>query len=90
MQVIAVDSYPNAPGMQVADRSHVISMLDGQALREIIEKEKPHIVVPEVEAIATDMLAEIEQQGICKIIPTARSVLYFACREEPRDRRLVA
>lgn len=54
-EVIAVDAYANAPAMQVADRSHVISMLDGEALRKVIETERPHLVVPEVEAIATDV-----------------------------------
>jgi phosphoribosylglycinamide formyltransferase 2 len=63
VEVIAVDSYEHAPAMQVADRCHVISMLDGAALRAVIEKEKPHLVVPEVEAIATDTLAEIEAEG---------------------------
>jgi phosphoribosylglycinamide formyltransferase 2 len=58
VEVIAVDSYANAPAMQVADRAHVLSMLDGAALRAVIELEKPNLVVPEVEAIATDTLAE--------------------------------
>ena len=55
VEVIAVDAYANAPAMQVADRAHVISMLDGDALRDVIEKEQPDLVVPEVEAIATDV-----------------------------------
>ena len=63
VEVIAVDAYADAPAMQVADRAHVISMLDGAALRGVIEKERPHLVVPEVEAIATDVLAEIEAEG---------------------------
>src|ERR1700757_3342881 len=58
VEVIAVDRYPNAPAMQVAHRSHVIAMLDGAALRAVIEKEQPHYVVPEIEAIATDTLIE--------------------------------
>ena len=62
-EVIAVDRYDNAPAMQVADRSHVISMLDGDALRRVIESEKPHYIVPEIEAIATDTLAELESEG---------------------------
>ena len=60
-EVIAVDRYPNAPGMQVAHRSHVINMTDAAELRKVIEMERPHLVVPEIEAIATDMLLEIEQ-----------------------------
>ena len=72
VEVIAADRYANAPAMQVADRSHVIDMLDGDALRKIIELEKPHMVVPEIEAIATDTLAAMEAEGV-KIIPTARA-----------------
>ena len=71
VEVIAVDAYENAPAMQVADRAHVISMLDGDALRGVIEKEQPDMVVPEVEAIATDVLAAIEAEGKVEIIPTA-------------------
>lgn len=81
VEVIAVDSYENAPAMQVADRCHVISMLDGAALRAVIEKEKPHLVVPEVEAIATDILAEIEAEGTVTIIPTARATQLTMNRE---------
>lgn len=81
VEVIAVDAYENAPAMQVADRSHVISMLDGDALRGIIEKEQPHMVVPEVEAIATDTLAEIEKEGKVTIIPTARATQLTMNRE---------
>lgn len=81
VEVIAVDSYEHAPAMQVADRRHVISMLDGAALRAVIEKEKPHLVVPEVEAIATDTLAEIEAEGILTIIPTARATQLTMNRE---------
>ena len=66
-EVIALDAYPNAPAMQVADRSHVV-MLDGEALRRVIELEEPDLVVPEVEAIATDVLAELEQAGNCMVI----------------------
>jgi phosphoribosylglycinamide formyltransferase 2 len=67
VEVIAVDAYENAPAMQVADRSRVIPMLDGEQLRAVIEEEKPHYVVPEVEAIATDTLVELEAEliGIC-------------------------
>ncbi|MFN9819656.1 MAG: formate-dependent phosphoribosylglycinamide formyltransferase [Akkermansiaceae bacterium] len=81
VEVIAVDSYPNAPAMQVADRSHVISMLDGAALRAVIELEKPHLIVPEVEAIATDTLAEIEKEGLATVIPTARATQLTMNRE---------
>ncbi len=81
VEVIAVDSYAHAPAMQVADRSHVISMLDGAALKAIIEQEQPHFVVPEVEAIATDALAEIEKAGSATIIPTARAAQLTMNRE---------
>ncbi len=80
VEVIAVDRYANAPAMQVADRSHVIDMLDSNALRSVIEREKPHMVVPEIEAIATDTLAELEQEGV-KIIPTARATQLTMNRE---------
>jgi len=80
VEVIAADRYENAPAMQVADRSHVINMLDGAALRKIIELEKPHMVVPEIEAIATDTLAELENEGV-KIIPTARATQLTMNRE---------
>lgn len=81
VEVIAVDAYPNAPAMQVADRSHVISMLDGDALRRVIEGERPHLVVPEVEAIATDTLAAIEAEGFATVIPTARAAQLTMNRE---------
>ena len=81
VEVIAVDAYANAPAMQVADRSHVISMLDDDALRAVIEAEKPDFVVPEVEAIATDTLAAIEKDGIATIIPTARATQLTMNRE---------
>ncbi len=80
VEVIAVDRYPNAPGMQVAHRSHVINMLDGTALRDIIEKERPALVVPEIEAIATATLAEMEKEGF-RIIPTARAACLTMNRE---------
>src|SRR5688500_4981200 len=63
VEVIAVDKYDHAPAMQVAHRSYTISMLDGKALKAIIEKEKPHFIIPEVEAIATDALVELESEG---------------------------
>ncbi len=79
-EVIAVDRYPNAPAMQVAHRSHVISMLDGAALRDVIETEKPHYIVPEIEAIATDVLVELEQKGYT-VVPTARAARLTMNRE---------
>ena len=81
VEVIALDAYVNAPAMQVADRSHVVSMLDGDALRKIILEEKPDLVVPEVEAIATDVLAELEKAGEVTIIPTARATQLTMNRE---------
>ncbi len=81
VEVIAVDAYENAPAMQVADHSRVVSMLDGAALREVIAELKPHYVVPEVEAIATDTLAEIEAEGEVTIIPTARATQLTMNRE---------
>jgi len=81
VEVIAVDAYENAPAMQVADRSHIVSMLDGAALKAVIEKESPHYVVPEVEAIATDTLAELEKDGITTVIPTARATQLTMNRE---------
>lgn len=81
VEVIALDAYADAPAMQVADRSHVVSMLDGAALRAIIEQEKPDLVIPEVEAIATDTLAELEAEGIATIIPTARATQLTMNRE---------
>lgn len=80
VEVIAVDRYANAPAMQVAHRSHVISMLDGAALRKVIEQEKPHYVVPEIEAIATDTLVELEQEGYT-VVPTARAAKLTMNRE---------
>ncbi len=88
VETIAVDRYADAPGMQVAHRSHVVSMTDGAALRALIEQERPHLVVPEIEAIATDMLREIEREGIAEIIPTARATQLTMNREGIR--RLVA
>jgi phosphoribosylglycinamide formyltransferase 2 len=79
-EVIAVDRYPNAPGMQVAHRFHVIDMLDGTALRALIEKERPHLIVPEIEAIATQTLVELEQEGF-KVVPTARAARLTMDRE---------
>ena len=79
-EVIVVDRYPHAPAMQVAHRSHVINMLDGAALRAVIEAEKPHLIVPEIEAIATDTLVELEQEGYT-VVPTARAAKLTMNRE---------
>lgn len=87
VEVIVVDRYENAPAMQVAHRSHVISMLEGAALRKVVEQEQPHLIVPEIEAIATDTLAELEQEGF-KVIPSARATQLTMNREGIR--RLVA
>lgn len=80
VEVIAVDRYANAPAMQVAHRSHTISMLDGEALRKVIELERPHYIVPEVEAIATDTLVALEQEGF-NVIPTAAAARLTMNRE---------
>ncbi|MBL1432397.1 MAG: formate-dependent phosphoribosylglycinamide formyltransferase [Gammaproteobacteria bacterium] len=81
IEVIAVDRYANAPGHQVAHRAHVIDMTDGIALKKLVEHEKPHLIVPEIEAIATDTLAEIEAQGLAEVIPTARATQLTMNRE---------
>ena len=81
VETIAVDRYPNAPGHQVAHRAHVIAMTDGAALRALVEQEKPHLIVPEIEAIATDMLVEIEAEGLAEVIPTARAAQLTMNRE---------
>jgi len=88
VETIAVDRYADAPGMQVAHRSHVVSMTDGAALRAIIEEERPHLIVPEIEAIATDLLVEVERERLAEVIPTARATLLTMNREGIR--RLVA
>ena len=77
-EVIAVDRYANAPAMQVADRCHVINMLDGQALRAVIQQEQPALIVPEIEAIATATLAELESEGF-RVVPTARATQLTIC-----------
>ncbi len=81
VEVIAVDRYPNAPGHQVAHRSHTIDMTDGQAIKALVQAERPHLIVPEIEAIATDALAEIEAQGLAEVIPTARATQLTMNRE---------
>jgi phosphoribosylglycinamide formyltransferase 2 len=79
-EVIAVDRYENAPAMQVAHRAHVVNMLDGQALRHVILMERPHFIIPEIEAIATPTLLELEAQGFT-VIPTARAARLTMDRE---------
>lgn len=81
VEVIAVDRYPNAPGHQVAHRAHVIDMADGAALRALIEKERPQLIIPEIEAIATDSLAEIERDGLAAVVPVARATQLTMNRE---------
>ena len=80
VEVIACDRYANAPAMQVADRSHVLSMLDGAALRAVIEQEQPDYIVPEIEAIATDTLVTLESEGF-NVIPTAKAAQLTMNRE---------
>ena len=80
VEVIAVDRYENAPAMQVAHRSYAFSMLDGEALRTVIEKEKPHLIIPEIEAIATATLVELEKEGFT-VIPMARATRLTMDRE---------
>ena len=84
VEVIALDKYENAPAMQVAHRSYVLSMLDGQRLREIIEAEKPDYIIPEVEAIATPTLVELEKEGY-NVIPTANATLLTMNRKGIRQ-----
>ena len=81
VETIAVDRYPDAPGHQVAHRAHVIDMTDGAALRALVDLEKPDLIVPEIEAIATDMLALIESDGLSRVIPTARATRLTMNRE---------
>lgn len=81
VETIAVDRYANAPGHQLAHRAHVINMTDPQALRHLIEQERPDIIVPEIEAIATEVLLEIEQEGLATVIPTARAARLTMNRE---------
>jgi phosphoribosylglycinamide formyltransferase 2 len=81
VEVIAVDRYADAPAMQVAHRSHVVIMTDAAALRAVIEAERPHLIVPEIEAIATDELARIEAEGLAIVIPTARATQLTMNRE---------
>jgi phosphoribosylglycinamide formyltransferase 2 len=81
VEVIAVDRYKNAPGHQVAHRAHVIDMTNDQVLRELIALEKPHLIVPEIEALNTSTLADIESAGIATVIPTVKAVQLTMNRE---------
>lgn len=81
VEVIGVDRYAHAPGMQVAHRAHVIDMTDAAALKALVMQERPHLIVPEIEAIATDMLVEIEQEQLAEVIPTARATQLTMNRE---------
>jgi phosphoribosylglycinamide formyltransferase 2 len=84
VETIAVDRYPNAPAAQVAPRGHVVDMTDAKALRAVVEKERPHFLVPEIEALATDELVRIEDDGLCTVIPTARAAHITMNRERIR------
>src|SRR5437868_2229864 len=88
IETIAVDRYANAPAQQVAHRAHVIDMTNAAELRALVETERPHIIVPEIEAIATDELVRIEEAGLATVIPTAKAVHITMNRE--RIRRLAA
>ena len=81
VEVIAVDRYENAPGHQVAHRAYTINMADGEALLELVKKEKPDLIVPEIEALDTNMLAQIEQEGLAEVIPKARATQLTMNRE---------
>ncbi|HEX8979040.1 MAG TPA: formate-dependent phosphoribosylglycinamide formyltransferase [Parasulfuritortus sp.] len=81
VEVVAVDRYDDAPGHQVAHHSQCINMADGNVLSRLIDSEKPHIVVPEIEAIATETLMQLEKEGICQVIPTARAANLTMNRE---------
>lgn len=81
VEVIAVDRYENAPGHQVAHRAYTIDMTDADALKSLVEKEKPHLIVPEIEALNTDALAEIEKAGVSTVIPTVKAVQLTMNRE---------
>ncbi|MDE7179750.1 MAG: formate-dependent phosphoribosylglycinamide formyltransferase [Muribaculaceae bacterium] len=84
IEVVALDKYPNAPAMQVANRAIVVSMLDGEALRRIVEEEKPDYIIPEIEAIATRTLMELEKEG-WNVVPTARATFITMNRREIRN-----
>ena len=84
LEVIAVDRYEHAPAMQIAHRSHVINMLDGDAVEKVVREERPAIVIPEIEAIATDRLEQLEKEGITRVIPTSSATLITMDRERIR------
>ena len=81
VETIAVDRYADAPGQQVAHRAHVVDMTDGSALRRLVEQERPHFIVPEIEALNTSVLAEFEQEGLATVIPTVKAVRLTMNRE---------
>ena len=85
IEVIAVDRYPNAPAHQVAHRSHVIAMTDAEELRKVIDLEQPDIIIPEIEAIATDVLRQVESEGRTRIVPNARAIQLTMNREGIRS-----
>jgi phosphoribosylglycinamide formyltransferase 2 len=84
VETIAVDRYAGAPAAQVAHRAHVIDMTDAKALRALVEQERPHLIVPEIEALATDELVRIEADGLATVIPTARAAHITMNRERIR------
>ena len=84
VESIVVDRYPNAPAQQVAHRAHVIDMTDAKALRTLVEQERPHLIVPEIEAIATDELVRIEADKLATVIPTAKAAHITMNRERIR------
>ena len=84
VEVIALDKYPDAPAMQVADESEVFSMLDGDALDKVVKKHQPDIIVPEIEAIRTERLFDFEKEGI-QVVPSARAVNFTMNRKAIRD-----
>jgi phosphoribosylglycinamide formyltransferase 2 len=81
VEVIAVDRYENAPGHQVAHRAYTIDMTNAEALKALVSKEKPHLIVPEIEALSTDALADIEREGLAVVIPTVKAVQLTMNRE---------
>jgi phosphoribosylglycinamide formyltransferase 2 len=81
VEVVAVDRYDGAPAHQVAHRSHAIDMTDADEVRRVVELEKPHVILPEIEAIATSALEEIEQEGLARVVPTARAARLTMDRE---------
>ncbi|MEY4745713.1 MAG: formate-dependent phosphoribosylglycinamide formyltransferase, partial [Cyanobacteriota bacterium] len=83
-RVIAVDRYANAPAMQVADVAEVVAMTDPEALKAVVRQHRPDLVIPEIEALAVDALAQLEAEGIC-VIPTARATAVTMNRDRIRD-----